>query len=134
MTSYGEYEFVVRKVYSEKAIKKAHEIKISRGNALRIINELSKRYFKNENIVRVVWMSKNAKMNMGGVMFDCDERTPVIELVNTKSNLRVGIVLHEFSHAFTGYHYRKVNHGKSFIRTFNKILRFYFNNLQKKIK
>ena len=129
MTSYGEYEFVVRKVYSAKAIKRAHEIKITRGEVLTLIKKLSKRYLKNKT-VWVWWLSKGGECNGGGVLFDCDERQPVIELINTKSNLRVGIVLHEFVHAMTGYKYGRVNHGQIFIKTFNKVLKFYFKNLK----
>ena len=129
MTSYGEYEFVVKKVYSASAIKRAHEIKITRGQVLMLVKKLSKRYFKDENIVWVWWLPKDELWNSGGILF-YDERQPVIELINKKSNLRVGIVLHEFSHALTGYKYGIVNHGKTFIKTFNKVLKFYYKNLK----
>ena len=127
MTSYGEYEFVVKKVYSASAIKRVHEIKITRGQVLMLIKKLSKRYL-NEKRVLVEWLSKGEKTNWGGVQFD--GRIPIIGLINTKKNLRVGIVLHEFSHAFTGYKYGMVNHGKIFIKTFNKVLKFYFKNFK----
>ena len=130
MTTYGEYEFVVRKVYSASAIKRAHEIKITRRQVLNIIKKLSKRYFKDENKVWVWWLSKDELWNTGGVLFD-DERQPVIELINTKKNLRVGIVLHEFAHAFAGHKYGIINHGKIFIKTFNKVLRFYYTQTKK---
>ena len=124
MTSYGEYEFVVRKVYSISAIKKAHEKKITRGEVLILVKKLSKRYLKNKKVM-VEWLSKGeSQTNWGGVVFD--GRIPIIGLINTKKNLRVGIVLHEFSHAFTGYKYGTVNHGNVFIKTLNKVLRFYY--------
>ena len=130
MTDYGEYEFVVKNVYSARVIKKAHEIKITRREVLNLIKKLSKKYLNDENIVWVWWLSKDELWNGGGVLFDCDERQPVIELINTKKNLRVGIVLHEFSHVLTGYKYGIVNHGQTFIKTFNKLLRFYFKNFK----
>ena len=133
MTSYGEYEFVVKKVYSASAIKRAHEIKINRRQVLNLIKKLSKRYLNDENIVWVWWLPKDELWNSGGVLFgDGDERQPVIELINKKSNLRVGIVLHEFSHVLTGYKYGIVNHGKIFIKTFNKVLKFYYKDKLKK--
>ena len=124
MTSYGEYEFVVNKIYSASAIKRAHETKITRGEVLSLIKKLSKRYLKNKKVM-VEWLSKReSQTNWGGIVFD--GRIPIIGLINTKKNLRVGIVLHEFSHAFTGYKYGMVNHGKIFIKTFNKVLKFYY--------
>ena len=131
MTSYGEYEFVVKKVYSENAIKKAHEKKINRKQVITLVKKLSNRYLNGIDIWVWFFPGKKGWQNEGGVIFgDDNERFPVISLINMKSNLRVGIVLHEFAHAMTGYKYGIINHGKSFIKSFNKVLRFYFNNLK----
>lgn len=127
MTDYGEYEFVVKKVYSESAIKKAHEKKINRKQVLALVKKLSIRYLKGIDVWVWFFPDKKEWENEGGIIFgDNKERIPLISLINTKYNLRAGIVLHEFVHVFTGYKYRKVNHGKMFIKIFNKVLKFYY--------
>ena len=127
MTNYGEYEFVVRKVYSKSVIKKAHEKKINKKQVIALVKRLSNRYLNGIDIWVWFFPHKKEWQNEGGVIFgDDNERFPLISLINTKSNLRVGIVLHEFVHAMTGYKYGIINHGKIFIKTFNKILRFYY--------
>lgn len=136
VTEYGEYEFVAKKMYSLVAIKEAHETPYTKKQTELLLKCLSKRYFKSRNLLWIMWNTKN-RLNYGGV-YRASERgkkIPYVDLRPDKKNkkkgiygLRAGIVLHEFSHALADYNSNKSvgeGHGKEFIKTFNKVLRFY---------
>ena len=140
-TAYGEFEFIVKKMYSINAIKKAHETPLTKNQASNLLKKLSKRYLNNENTLKLKWI-KTGKWNLGGIDFIEGKRIPTVELHSDKKNekkgifgLRAGIVLHEFSHALANYHSRRLSrgegHGREFIKTFNKVLKFYNRKIVK---
>lgn len=136
-TDYGEFEFIAKKMYSRAAIKKAHETSLTKRQAIVLTKSLSKKFFKDENTLVLKWITRG-KWNLGGIDVVGNKKIPIVELHADKESkkhfgLRAGIVLHEFSHALANYHSRRVSrgegHGREFIKTFNKVLRFYSNKL-----
>lgn len=147
-TAWGEFRCVVEKSKNPKMMEMAHRTGCTKKHAMYILKALIREFCSDYRIL-LQWGGKH-KGGYSGRWIDTPEiKASLMELPPTKfksglpfKKLRVGIVLHEFSHTLDmkdmnkedlmKYLKNKGGHGMKFVKTFDKMIDFYYKNLHNK--
>jgi len=143
----GEYPEVIKKIKNKEYLIKAHSTPCKKDKAVSIINYL--KILLPPNIkLQILFKGKRKDGFAGFLNNELNEKVFLIELPTTpmprcgnwRRKLRIGLVLHEFSHIYdmaymneikdiTQEDVDKIGHDSQFIKTFDMILKFYYDSL-----